>query len=273
LDAPVPSFKGLSPGLKKRLIFSAAFIALALLAIFAAPNWFFFLVIEGFGLAAFSEFLSLAEKKGIPVNRAAGLFLAAILCLSAYFRAESLALVLAVLVLSVLNFARPSRDHALVSTAVTLFGMVYVVWFFSHFIHIRLLPHGSFWIFYTLLLAKGGDAGAYFVGKKFGRTKLIEHISPNKSVEGAFGQFAVTVLLSLVSKIYLPQAGFSSLFLMGAVVGILAQLGDLAESVLKRDAGVKDSGQVPGLGGILDVLDSLLLTIPSIYYAIVYLKI
>ncbi|MDD5671236.1 MAG: phosphatidate cytidylyltransferase, partial [Candidatus Omnitrophica bacterium] len=111
-------------------------------------------------------------------------------------------------------------------------------------------------------------AGAYFVGKNYGKIKLIEHISPNKSVEGAVGGFLTTVALSLLSFIYLPHVPFVHLLVLGILTGLLAQLGDLAESVMKRDAGVKDSGAVPGLGGILDILDSLILTIPFIYYYI-----
>ncbi|HXV28345.1 MAG TPA: phosphatidate cytidylyltransferase [bacterium] len=252
--------------LTKRLLSSAVFITITVATIFLAPHWFFFLVAEVFSLLAFNEYLVLAEKKGIRVFRPAVLLVGALLPLSAYFPSNGVWLMAACLIVFVIHFHPKMREHAFLQAAVTIFGLLYIPWFFSHIIKIRDLTHGAWWVFYTILVVKGGDAGAYFVGKSYGKTKLIEHISPNKSVEGALGQFLTTVALSLGSKIYLYDVSFKHLFFLGLVIGILAQLGDLAESVLKRDAGVKDSGQVPGLGGILDVLDSLLLVIPFVFY-------
>ncbi|MBI3306435.1 MAG: phosphatidate cytidylyltransferase [Candidatus Omnitrophica bacterium] len=252
--------------LGKRLISSAFLVSIAIFTMFFAPDWFFFLVVEGFVLLGLNEFLVLAEKKGIQINRWFGVVLGGILPFSFYFGSEDIILVVACVVIFLFNFYRRRRDQAIVSTAVTIFAVIYIAWFFSYLIKIKHLEHGDFWVFYTILLVKGGDAGAYFVGKTFGKTKLIEHISPNKSVEGAWGGFAVTVLLSLISKSYLWHAEFFHLLILGIMVGILSQLGDLSESLIKRDAGVKDSGDMPGLGGVLDVLDSLLFTVPFVYY-------
>ena len=254
--------------LKKRLITSAFFIAVTLYAIFFSPEWIFLLVIEVFALLGFYEYLTLCAKKGAAISRVPGLVLGGLLPLSVYYSSESLVLAAGTLGLLMMHFHPRSRNQALVGTALTVFGMIYVIWFFSHLIKIRNLEHGPFWVFFAILLPKGGDAGAYFVGKNYGRTKLIEHISPNKSVEGALAGFVTTVALSLLSKLYLPHVAIQHLLLLGVGVGILSQLGDLAESVIKRDVGVKDSGGVPGLGGILDVLDSLLLTVPFVYYYI-----
>lgn len=254
--------------LTKRLLVSAVIVAGSVYTIFFAPHWFFFLVIEAFVLLGLDEFLALAEKKGIVINRALGLFFGALLPLSYYFPAESLIFVTACLTLFIFNFHRRLRDQALVSTAVTIFGLVYVAWFFSFLMKIRYLPNGAKWVFYTILIVKLGDAVAYFVGKAFGRMKLVEHISPSKSVEGAIAGFLATVLASILSRAYLPHVDTIHFLVMGIAAGLLAGLGDLAESLVKRDAGVKDSGRLPGLGGILDVLDSLLLTIPFVYYYI-----
>jgi len=141
-----------------------------------------------------------------------------------------------------------------------------VGWFFSFITKIRAFPDGQLWVFYLIFILKMGDAAAYFVGKKFGAHKYIVHISPNKSVEGALAGFAMTVAMSLLSKIYLKEVPFWHFLSIGILMGILGQLGDLAESLLKRDTGVKDSGSIPGLGGMLDVIDSLLLAIPVLYY-------
>lgn len=268
MDAPGFSMK-IDEKLRKRLFFSAILVSITIFTIFLAPRWLFFLVVDGFAILGLNEFLGMAEKKGVMINRVLGLVFGALLPLSVYFSAESFLLASAVLCVFIFNFHRRLREHALISTAVTIFGIIYVAWFFSHLIKIRYLAHGSFWVFYTILLVKGGDAGAYFIGKKYGKLKLIEHISPNKSVEGAIGGFVVTVLLSLISKIYLPYVGFLYLFILGTAIGILSQIGDLAESLIKRDVGVKDSGLIPGLGGILDVLDSLLLSLPFVYYYLI----
>ena len=252
----------------KRLVISAILVSLTIFTIFCAPNWFFFLIVELFGLLALNEFLTLAEKKGIVINRLSCLFFGMLLPFSFYFPSDSIILTMACLSFFIFNFHRRLREQALISTAVTFFGLIYVAWFFSHLVKIKELPGGSSWVFFVILLVKGGDAGAYFVGRKIGRNKLIEHVSPNKSVEGAVAGFATTVILSLISKIYLPHVEWTHLLVLGTALGLLSQFGDLAESLIKRDAGVKDSGSIPGLGGILDVLDSLLLSVPFAYYYI-----
>lgn len=261
----------MKPGssLKKRLLSSAVLVTLTIFTIFRSPQWFFFLIVEIFMLLGLNEFFKLAEKKNIVINRFLGLFFGALLPLAVQFSAEAVVLTTACLAIFIFNFNRKLRDQALLSTAVTVFGLIYVAWFFSHLLKIRELPHGPSWVFYTILLIKGGDAGAYFVGRRFGKIKLIEHISPNKSVEGAWGGLATTLVLSLLSKIYLPHVPMLHLVILGIGIGIVSQFGDLAESLIKRDVGVKDSGEVPGLGGILDVLDSLILTVPFVYYYLI----
>lgn len=260
----------LPSALAKRLTFSAIFVSITIWAIFLAPFWIFFTVVTAFSLVALNEFFSLVEKKNVVVPRVPGLAFGALLPLAMLHSAESGVLAAACLVIFVSNFFPKQKDQALLSTGMTVFGLVYVTWFTCHLLLMKSLPAGNAWIFYTILLVKGGDAGAYFIGKKYGKTKLIEHVSPNKSVEGSIAQIVTSVLLSVISKLYLPQASIGNLLVMGFGLGVLSQLGDLAESLIKREAGVKDSGSVPGLGGILDVLDSLILTLPFTYYFILH---
>lgn len=252
--------------LLKRLTWSAVLIAVALYTIFLSPWWVFLIVIEAFVILGLIEYFNLAQRKGFFINRYLGLTFGALLPLPCYFPGEAVILTVAILCLFIFNFHRHLKDHAIVSSALTLFGLVYVAWFFSFLTKIRILPHGALWIFYLIFIIKAGDAAAYFIGKSFGTHKYIAHVSPNKSIEGAVAGFLATVAFSLLSKFYLVNTSFSHLAILGVVFGILSQLGDLAESLLKRDAGVKDSGNIPGLGGILDVIDSLLLTIPVLYY-------
>lgn len=256
--------------LKKRLMMSVVFVSIAVATIFWSPEWLFFAVVQTFGLLALNEYLSLVEKKGIESSRVMSLIFGALFPIAAYYSAEPLVLGTATLSMLVANFRKEAREKALITTAVSLFGILYVPCLFSHLIKLRHLDHGSALIFYLILLCKGGDAGAYFTGKKYGKVKLIEHISPNKSIEGAIGGFLTTLALSMISKMYLPWLSFGHLFILGILIGVISQVGDLAESLIKRDVGVKDSGQIPGLGGVLDVLDSIIFVIPLVYYYILY---
>lgn len=258
--------------LGKRLVWSAVFIAITIAAVFWAPPLIFLAVVEVFIVGGLLEYFSLAERKGFFINRYLGLFFGVLLPMQAHLPGETIILTLALLSLCVFNFQRHLREHAIVSTALTFFGLMYVAWSFSFLAKIRPLPHGPSWVFYVILMIKTGDAAAYFIGKRFGTHKYLVHISPNKSVEGAVAGFVTTVAVSLLSRMYLPGTPFLHLLVLGIVLGIVGQLGDLAESLLKRDAGIKDSGAVPGLGGILDVLDSLLPAIPIVYYYLMTLQ-
>ena len=153
-----------------------------------------------------------------------------------------------------------------VDISTTLFGILYVSWFFSFLIKIRYLHAGLGFLAALLLITKLGDIGAYLIGSSFGKHPLIPRISPKKTIEGAFGGLLFSVLGALASRIFL---GFDylHLILIGLGLGILCQLGDLSESLLKRDCGIKDSGSIfPGMGGVLDEIDSLLFAGPVFYF-------
>ncbi len=252
--------------LSKRLGWSAALIVVCSYAIFWSPQWLFLIVIEVFIVVGLLEFFHLSREKGFPLNPYLVLTFGVLFPLPFYFLTDLFILTAATLTLFIFYLRPQLKEHAFVNTALSVFGLVYVAWFFSFLAEIRVLDQGALWIFYVILIVKGGDAGAYFIGQKFGRHKLIVHISPNKSVEGSIAGFLVTVLLSLASKLYLNDVPMFHLAILGIVLGVIGQLGDLSESLLKRDAGVKDSGALPGLGGVLDIMDSLLLTIPVTYY-------
>jgi phosphatidate cytidylyltransferase len=251
--------------LGKRLLTSAVLILVAIAVIFFLPHWCFFLVVEAFILLGLYEFFSLAEQKGLLVHRGFGLVFGALLPASAYFSLQPTNLLMVCVALFIFLFNRKSPDKTITSVSVSVFGIIYVAWFFSYLIKIKLLPEGSAWVAFTILIVKGGDMAAYFIGKRFGKTKLLEHVRPKKSIEGAIGQMIATIALSVGSVFYLHVSPVH-LFILGTAVGFLALLGDLAESLIKRDAGVKDSGHIPGLGGMLDVMDSLLFTVPVVYF-------
>lgn len=169
-----------------------------------------------------------------------------------------------------------SRQTAsLGNLAVTLFGFVYLVLPLSCALRINYFPHsnifeeGRLWLTYVLIVSKVTDIGAYFCGKSIGKTKLAPLISPQKTLEGALGGVVLALFASFLFSFFSSSSQFSltigqSLWL-GLLISVLAQLGDLAESLIKRDAGVKDSSALPGFGGVLDLVDSLVFTLPLVY--------
>jgi phosphatidate cytidylyltransferase len=130
------------------------------------------------------------------------------------------------------------------------------------------MPDGHLWIAYLIAVTKIGDIAAYFIGSLWGRHSLIPHISPKKSVEGTLAGLSASVLVSAAFAGHLPVAfGAWQLAGIGLVTGIVAQCGDLSESLIKRYCGAKDSSRtIPGFGGLLDVMDSVLFTAPLFYF-------
>jgi phosphatidate cytidylyltransferase len=150
----------------------------------------------------------------------------------------------------------------------SLLGVLYFGFLTAHIVLLRSGDNGWRWVLFTVFTAMGSDSGGYFAGRAFGRHKLAPAVSPSKTVEGGMGAIAGAVLIAVFAKVFIiPQLGVREAMALGAVVSVLAQLGDLCESALKRAFGAKDSGWIiPGHGGILDRLDSLLFPIVFAYY-------
>jgi phosphatidate cytidylyltransferase len=171
------------------------------------------------------------------------------------------------------------RDQAGTDFAVTLAGILYIGWFGAYFISLRNLSEGKWWILVVLPAVWFADAGAYFIGKSFGRHKLCPRLSPKKTWEGYLGGIVVGVLLTaLFAAIWRVGAGPNSAItllrgaLVGLVMGIFPTLGDLGESMIKRQVGVKDSGNIlPGHGGAFDRVDSWLWAVVIGYYMVLWL--
>ncbi len=152
--------------------------------------------------------------------------------------------------------------------AISLLGLLYIPLLLSHAALLRVLPAGRDWIFLVLLVVMASDTLAYFVGRKWGRHRLYEAVSPKKTIEGSLAGLFGGVLGAAISKLwFFTELSSVDVLLIGIGVGAFSQLGDLFESLLKRSFGVKDSGAlVPGHGGLLDRLDSLLFAFPVTYY-------
>lgn len=171
------------------------------------------------------------------------------------------------------------------SLPVTWLGIFYVAWLFPYAVRIRIshpglvhLPHpwmavgeGAWLLVFTIFATSAVDTGAYFAGRALGRHKLAPEVSPGKTWEGSFGGFLAAVAIGWLGHLLLGlPAGFA--VTAGALVGIMAQIGDLSKSKIKREIGIKDFGVlIPGHGGILDRFDSLLFTAPTIYWLTTFL--
>ncbi len=257
--------------LSKRIFSSLILIIVAVLSI--KISWLLALTATSLIIAALVEFFDMVEKKGIYVYKYFGIAVGAIIPLSIYFKFELtkgwelLFVVVLLVTMFLLQFRRRDNTGAVAGISTTLFGILYISWFFSFVVKIRYLQYGSGVLASLILITKSGDIGAYLVGTKWGRHALIPRISPKKSIEGTLGGFIFSILAGLASKVFLPFFSYLHLAGLGCFLGIIGQFGDLSESLIKRDCQVKDAGNIfPGLGGVLDIIDSLLFTAPALYF-------
>lgn len=156
--------------------------------------------------------------------------------------------------------------YSLLDSAGTMMGTMYVG-LLNYFYLLRMLPDGWIWLIFTLTATWATDTMAYFVGMAFGRRRIAPALSPKKTLEGAVGGFAGSILVAAAFSFIYSFLPLSKVLLLGLTLGAAAQVGDLLESAFKRQAGVKDSSDlIPGHGGILDRIDSTLFTAPLVYY-------
>ncbi|MFH0772334.1 MAG: phosphatidate cytidylyltransferase [Candidatus Omnitrophota bacterium] len=261
-----------------RVISSSLIVTFIIFTVLIFPNWFFCLVLTTVVALALYEFYTLVEKKGILIFKISGVLIGIIVPISVFFSFEPTKgwelffIIAVVLAIFILQFTRRESNQAIVGVSTTIFGILYVSWTFSFLMKLKMiseasLPSGSLLVAFLLLVTKSGDIGAYFIGSYFGKHHLIPRISPKKSVEGAIGGLAFSVFFAFLSKYYLPGIPVFHLIILGCVLGILAQIGDLSESLIKRDCQVKDSSNlIPGLGGILDLVDSILFSAPTLFF-------
>jgi phosphatidate cytidylyltransferase len=171
-------------------------------------------------------------------------------------------------ILSVPLLSRVSLEESLRDSAVTLFGVLYLGLTLGALSMTRLLPQGEWLIFFLLLVTWASDTGAYYVGTLYGRHRLAPTISPKKTVEGLVGGWFGAILVAYAARWwFLPELSNLDCLILATLLTITGLWGDLTESAMKRSVGIKDSGGIlPGHGGMLDRLDSLLFTAPVFYY-------
>lgn len=258
--------------LKTRLITGAILTVITLWSVWAGLYPFACLVLP-FSVLGQHEFQTFAEQKGFrPGRRLSIVMTLVLLAASIFYPAEvvnQLMLFGLVVTFTVMLLRPEKRVSSLVDASLTTLGVVYVGWFFSHLLQLRKLPDGAALITLLLVGSAFTDMGGYFVGRKFGKTKLYPRVSPKKTVEGAVGGL-FTAIAACVFVGYLTGLCYLHCAAAGIIIAIAGSFGDLFESSLKRDVGVKDSGKaIPGHGGALDRFDSLAFAAPIFYlYAV-----
>lgn len=240
------------------------------------------LLLAGLGL---NEFYNLTEKKGVKPHKTLGLFSGLCLLVVVYLSSKQLIsdftpyLVLVGTLYFILlsnlfiinNGNTGKKNSAILDTGVTILGILYVCGLLLYLIliynfELSGVKLGKRLVWLPILITWLTDTFAYFTGLNFGKHKLAPGISPKKTIEGAIGGICGGILAALVYSLWLP-IGFKESIILGSLISLAAQLGDLVESTFKRDAEIKDSGSIiPGHGGVLDRFDSLLFALPVTYY-------
>ncbi len=288
----------ISQNLQQRLIFSAVAIFLFLTCLYFSYGFykiFFVILIMGLVGAGLTEFYRLIQNKGYQPLTKLSISCSCLYIFATFLQTQVLfnethsksmrylhilpeAVLFLALILAFSYFFITGKEP-FVNLAATFFGFVYltvpltciipILYFFPE----KQGQQGSWWVLYLVAVTKMTDTGAYFCGKAYGSKKLASFISPGKTIEGAIGGAVFSLMMSLCFYLIINY-GFAmppiSLTLwqsigLSLVLSLLAQFGDLCESLLKRDWQVKDSNHLPGIGGILDLLDSLIFTIPFLY--------
>jgi phosphatidate cytidylyltransferase len=269
-----------------RVLVAAVGIPLAVAVVYAG-GWLLAGFVAVIATLVALEFYRLVERKNVRPLAVIGAIVAAFFVVLAALDPmagpegagfASLTLLAALVLAATAIWARGVAGQPLLVMSTTLAGSIYAGGLLSFAVFLRHLPghdgmlHGAAILFAPIVLTWASDTFAYFVGRAVGRRKLIPAVSPGKTVEGALGALVGAVLVGIGYGYLLRQfptyrIGFAEAALFGLLVSIAAQLGDLAESLFKRDAGVKDSGRLlPGHGGAFDRFDSLLFTLPLGYF-------
>jgi phosphatidate cytidylyltransferase len=250
--------------LKKRVITSLCGLPLLIVAVwFDEPLPWFTIFVAIWGLLAVFEFYRLVAVSEVRSLTAFGLLWTLLFILSPHFDydfAVPLLLTSAIVLSLVWLVLYPQKEGVFLGWVWAIAGIIYVGWLLSFLVALR-LEAGRNWVFFALFTTFGSDTIAFFVGRALGRHRLAPSISPNKTWEGAiggvFGAIIVSLLFTLPTPLKLP-INYGQAVLLGLLVSVFGQFGDLVESLLKRNVGVKESGKMmPGHGGFLDRMDSV----------------
>jgi phosphatidate cytidylyltransferase len=264
--------------LYKRVISGLLFLPIFYLVAWKLPPVYFTALVIAAVVAGLYEFYRMAQARGHHPEMVFGMVLGSLVALEFYsplFPGLGKLHIFAGIMLAIMIvrlFSPRQVDGALEDIAFTFLGVFYVAMLFSYQIVIRTGIDGKQWLVFLYFIIWASDIGAYSIGIPFGRHRLYEKVSPKKSMEGFFGALAASAGMALLCRAwFMPPISASEAVGIALLLAVVGTIGDLVESLLKRAAGVKDSGTIiPGHGGILDRMDSMLFAAPVLYY---YLKI
>ena len=266
--------------LKHRVITAAVGVPLVILAIWFGDPWpWFTLLIAAAALAGTYEFYHMANFDRREPLLYLGLLCSLALVLSPHYRSPDFLpiVITATMLISLIRLlCRPSKESAFRNWAWTIVGALYVGWMLSYWLNLRGLEDGRNWVYLAMLTTFANDTGAFFIGRARGKHKLAPAISASKTWEGAVGGVMCAILGAMVIATVLNLISpftfrYWQIIFLGFLISIFAQLGDLVESLLKRNMEVKESGNLlPGHGGILDRFDSLIFVGAVVYYYVIW---
>jgi len=263
----------------KRVLSSIVLIPILYVIVWKLPPVYFTgLVAVAAGIGQY-EFYRMAKSRGIRPLTALGIALGVLILTAIDFyqplfrggNGGAFLVAFCLLLITVVRLfsARPA-EGAIEDISATLLGIFYVAMLFGFQVALRAGDHGRQWLIFMYLVIWASDTGAYYIGTSLGKHKLYPKISPKKSVEGLIGgMFAAAGAALLCRAWFLPAVGVWEAAVLGLVLAVAGTLGDFVESLFKRSVGVKDSGNlIPGHGGMLDRMDSMLFAAPVLYYYI-----
>jgi len=266
--------------LKQRVITAAIFIPIVVFVIWFGDPWFS-LFIAAVVLLGTSEFYRVSGNLDLREPLVyLGLLWALALALSPHYENSGVLPVVvttATVISLVWLLCRPLQEDAFRKWAWVVAGVLYVGWLLGYWLNLRMLPGGRGWVYLAMFTTFANDTGAFFIGRTWGKRKLIPAISPAKTWEGTLGGLLTAVVVTVaISRIPIlfshSPLEYWQAILLGCLISVFAQLGDLVESLLKRNMRIKESGELlPGHGGILDRFDSLIFTGVVVYYYVVWL--
>lgn len=261
--------------LRQRVVTSLICVPVLLAAVWVGSPWLVIVVALASLLGTF-EFYRLSNSAGWNPFSSLGLLFVLLFILNAYFGDErtTMPLISGVVILSLIRLLWcADKGKAFTNWVWSIGGIFYIGWTMSHFVLLRGLEDGRSWILVVFLVTFASDTCAFFIGRALGKRRLAPAISPAKTWEGAFGGVigAITIMVILHPILGLAEISYAGLIILAVLISVFAQLGDLAGSMLKRAAGVKEAGKlIPGHGGILDRMDSLIFTVVVVYYYVVW---
>jgi len=260
--------------LHTRVISALLFLPIFYLVAWQLPPVYFTALVLAAVLVGQYEFYRMARARGYEPLSLTGMALGVLVLLSCYGpliprmgMLFPVAVSMLVIMIARLFSARPV-DGALEDIASTFLGVFYVAMLFAFQVAIRTGPDGKQWLVFLYFIIWATDIGAYAVGRPFGKHRLYEKVSPKKSMEGFAGALAASAGMALLCRVwFMPPISVPESVIIALALAVTGTIGDLVESLLKRSAGVKDSGGlIPGHGGVLDRMDSMLFAAPVLYY-------